>query len=565
MSHLARVAARVPSSARHLVVLTVVSLSLNLYGITWGLPHVEDWANLSLAPVKPLSYAKHLLYGEPWLFHYPPLHFFVLAVVYSPYVAYLLLTGGMQSPTDTYPFGLADPVLSLTVFTLLARLTSVAMGTGMVLVNYLTVRRLYGGTAAFVSSFLIASSYPIVHFAHNANVDVPYLFWLSLALYSFVRLIDSFATKWYLLLALFTACAVGTKHTVYAIAVGLIPILLYWHYRHAAEQRPDATVLSALLDRRFAYASGLFGVTLVLIFNPILNWEGFSEHVSRHAGVSVGRSWVLQTAGSALRGHLELAGSYVDYLRQSNGLPAFILVAAGFLYCLVRYPKAAVIVVLPTLAYYVLFVRKFGTHHLRYVLPVYLLCTWQAGKLAADLVDVRAIRPLPQLALAAVLGYSLLYGFTVDFLYARDPRYAAEQWIAERIPGGAKILAVEPAYSLPRLPKNVDVTYRDLWDFNGDQTADITDVGADYVVVGMSLPRRSGIEKWKVDWVKTVDVDGFLTGRGYRAVASFKTPLPAWGADVPDIHVINPRVVIWQSIDESGGRRSQAMLPARAD
>jgi 4-amino-4-deoxy-L-arabinose transferase-like glycosyltransferase len=555
-----------PTQLTYLVVLAIASLSLNLYGITWGLPNVDDWTNMSLAPLKPLSFAKHLLYGEPWLFHYPPFHFLVLAVVYSPYVLYLLLTGGLSSPADTYPFGLADPEMSLTIFTLLARLTSVFMGTGLVLVNYLTVRRFHGATAGFVSSLLIASSYPIIHFSHNANVDVPYLFWLSLALYSFVRLIDGAETRWYLGLALFTALAVGTKHTAYALAAGLIPSLLYFHYRHVVDRRPGSTLLSAFLDRRFAYASALFGVALVVIFNPVLNWEGFTAHIARHLGRSVGGSWVVQTSSGALRGHLDLIGRYLDYIRQSNGLPTFVLLAAGFVYCLVRYPKKSLIVALPILTYYLLYLQKFGTHHLRYILPVYILCTWQAGKLASDLVDTKAVpRLVPRLALAVILAHSLLYGFTVDFLYARDPRYAAEQWIGDNIPAGAKILALEPGYSLPRLPTGLEVTQRNLWDFNGRQVADISDVQADYVIAGMSYPRRAQKKKWKVPWIKDVDVNAFLAERGYRAVASFHTPLPPWGADVPDIHVINPRVVIWKAVDEHPAAGPQALLPARSN
>lgn len=566
MSVIERLSRSLPPHATQLVLLAIASLSLNLYGITWGLPNVDDWTNMSLAPLKPLSFAKHLLYQEPWLFHYPPFHFFVLAVVYSPYVLYLLLTGGLSSPADAYPFGLANPEVSLTVFTLLARLTSAFMGTGMVLVNYLTVRRFYGAKAAFVSSLLIASSYPIIHFSHNANVDVPCLFWLSLALYSFVRLIDSVDTKWYLGLALFTALAVGTKHTAYALAAGLIPSLLYFHYRNVANQRPGSTLLSAFLDRRFAYASGLFGVALIVIFNPALNWEGFTAHIAHHLRISVGGSWVVQTASGSLRGHLDLVGRYVDYIRQSNGLPAFVLLAAGFLYCLLRYPKKALIVALPIVTYYLLYLQKFGTHHLRYILPVYVLCTWQAGKLASDLSDLKAIpRLVPRLVLAVILGHSMIHGFTVDFLYVRDPRYAAEAWIGDNIPPGAKVLAVEPEYSLPRLPKNIEVTYRDVWDFNGKQVADITDVQADYVVAGMSIPRRAEKKKWKVSWVEDIDVDAFLTERGYQPIASFKTPLPVWGAEVPDIHVINPRIVIWKAVDAYRPPIPQAVLPTRSN
>jgi hypothetical protein len=565
MSHLTRLALRLPANTPHLAVLAGMSLVLNFYGITWGLPHVDDWANMSLAPLKPLSFAKHLLDREPWLFHYPPFHFAVLTLVYAPYVLYLVVTGGLQAPTNTYPFGLAQPEVSLTVFTLLARGTSALMGVGLVLVNYLTVRRLYGPRAAFVSSFLIAASYPIIHFAHNANVDVPYLFWLSLALYSFVRLIDGFQTRWFVLLSLFTAFAVGTKHTAYALVAGLIPLLLYHHYRTVADRHAGRPPLSALLDRRFLYAGALCVVTVVLIFNPILNWKGFLAHVSRHGQISVGGSWIVQTAPGWLAGHVQLVGQYVDYIRQSTGWPAFVLLAAGFVYAVVRYPKQSLIVVVPMLTYYVLYLKNFGTVHLRYMLPVFVLSTWLAGRLAADLLATRAIpRPVPQLVVAVILGSALLHGYTVNYMYVRDPRYAAEQWIDDQVPRGAKVLAVEPVYALPRLPRHLDITYRQLWDYNGNQLADITDVPADYVVIGMSIPRRAHTEKWRVSWVKPIDAEGFLSARGYEPVASFKTPLPVWGAEVPDIHAINPRVVIWKS-REPRPTNAQAGLPGRTN
>jgi 4-amino-4-deoxy-L-arabinose transferase-like glycosyltransferase len=541
-----------PAWLRPVLLLAALSLTINLYGISWGLPHREDWANLSLAPLKPLSFAKHLLYLESWFYHYPPLHFIVLALVYAPYVLYLRLTGGLGTPSDTYPFGLVDPDGSLTVFTLLARLTSVAMGTGLVVVNYLTVRRFYDAPSAFVSSVLIALSYPIVHFAHNANVDVPYLFWTALALYGFVRLLESSETRWYVLLALFTAFAVATKHTVYALIAGLIPTLLWAHYRHARADHPHGSRLGAFLDRRLAYASAVFGVALLAIFNPVLNWDGFTAHFGRHLGRSFagGGSWVLQAASSALQGHLQLIGRYLEYVRQSSGTPVFVLVAAGFLYGAVRYPGRTLIVAMPIVAYYVLFLQNFGTHHLRYVLPVFLLCTCQAGRLAADLLAARAVpRWLPQAAVGVVLGSALLHGFTVGYLYARDPRYAAERWIAAHIAPGTRVLAVEPDYSLPRLPGHLEVTYRNLWDFNGRQVADITDVGAQYVVAGMSIPRRTGRERPTFRLMRNIDVDGFLAERGYQPAADFPpTPLPRWAAHVPDIHAINPRVVVWKRV-----------------
>jgi 4-amino-4-deoxy-L-arabinose transferase-like glycosyltransferase len=547
-------AERRPVALAHISCLVALCGGLYLYGITWGLPNVDDWTNLSLAPLKPLAFAKRLLSHEPWLYHYPPLHFIVLSVVYAPYVAYLVLAGGMGVPSETYPFGLAQPEASLTVFILLARLTSVAMATGLVVVNYLTVRRLYGAAAAFVSSFLIATAYPIVHFAHNANVDVPYLFWLSLALYSAVRLMETFDTRWYVLLGLFGALAIGTKHTAYAVLAGLAPTLLYLQYRRRVERAGQRVPPWRLVDGRMVAAAGVFVAALVVMFNPITNWDGFVAHVARHRFASIGGNWTLRTAASAVDGHLQLATAYAGYLAQAGGLAVFALLVAGGLYCAVRAPRTFAIATLPVAAYYLLFLQNFGTHHLRYVLPVFVLLTWHAGRLAADATRATTRwRPLARLGLALVLAHALVHGFTVDYLYARDPRYAAERWMAIHVAPGSTVLGLEPRYSLPRLPKDVHATYRRLWNFNGVLVADITDVPATWVVAGMSLPRRTGTKGWGVDFILPVDVDAVLRERGYEAVASFETELPFWAVDVPDLHTINPRVVIWRRVTPSAG------------
>ena len=63
-------------------------------------------------------------------------------------------------------------------------------------------------------------------------MDVPQLFWISLALYSFVALLKTYETKYYLLLGLFTALAIGTKDSAYALFLGIAPVLLYFHLHH---------------------------------------------------------------------------------------------------------------------------------------------------------------------------------------------------------------------------------------------------------------------------------------------------------------------------------------------
>ena len=75
-----------------------------------------------------------------------------------------------------YPYGLADPATSLLIFTLIARVTSAVMGTATVWVTYITVNRLYGHRAGWFAAFLLATSYAVIYYSHNANIDVPQLF-----------------------------------------------------------------------------------------------------------------------------------------------------------------------------------------------------------------------------------------------------------------------------------------------------------------------------------------------------------------------------------------------------
>jgi len=538
--------------------LLLLSLALNLYGIDWGLPNGDiDWAPDSLAPLGPLSYAKRLLYLEPWFHKYPPLHFIVLAIVYSPYVLYLALTGQFGSPRDVFPYGLTHPEFALTVFTLLARMISALMGTGTVLINYAIVRTLYGARAALIAGFLMATAYPIIHYSHSARLDIPQLFWLSLALYSYILLLKNPQTKYYLLLGLFTALALATKLSIYALILGLLPALFWYHVvYHRAERDSGTSLLRLVFHRKILFGFAISIVMLVVIFNPFSNWAGLMYQIDYHSLRSVRGSWVIRDAPTALQGHIELLYYYLTYLVQTNGVPAFILIAAGFLYGLLRFPRQSLFVLIPIVFYYLFFLRIHGTHHLRYMLPVYLLLTWQAGKVGADWLAWRSIPKAVRVGtLVLILGYTLLYGLTVDVMYGRDPRYTAEAWMAKHIATGTTVLGIHPEYSLPRFPRGLAVERRALWNYQGEQIADITDVDAQYVVIGMSIPRRQRMR---------AQIETFFRERGYHEVASFKSRLPFFGAEIPDLHDINPLLVVLHKSRRHSGTPSSPQRPQGA-
>ena len=516
--------------------LLAISLSLNLYGITWGLPNGDqDWANDSIAPLGPLVYAKSMLYQEPWSSKYPPFHYMVLTLLYAPYAVYLYVTGDLTAPTAHYPYGLRDPQFALMILTLIARVASALMGTGIVLVSYLTVKLLYGRVAGLISGFLLATSCAVIYYSHNANIDVPQLFWISLALYSFVCLLNTYETRHYVLLGIFSAFAIGTKDSAYALFPGLAISLIWFHIRHEQATSERHRWLSALFHRKLLYGFCTFVIALILVFNIPFNWQGFVEHVQFHLGRTVRVSGVIKQSASIVQGDLTLIGRYLFYFSQAGGLPAFLLLVVGFLYCLARFPQKSWPLVIPIVTYYLFFLRATGTSHLRYGLPVYLILTWQAGKLASDLMVSKKIpRLLSTAAVLLILVYSGLYGLSLDLLLLRDSRYAAERWMEQNIPGGAVIAALRPEYSLPRFPVGAKVRH-----VNNDRryeiVGDVESEWDDYVVVDISLPGR----------IKHMPkIYRLLHERGFCPIASFKTEPPLFSSDV--FHAVNPNIVVFQ-------------------
>ncbi|MGH8067440.1 MAG: ArnT family glycosyltransferase [Candidatus Entotheonellia bacterium] len=517
--------------------LIFLSLFLNLYAITWGLPNIDDWASLSLAPLKPLAYAKHFFYQEAWLYHYPPFHPLVLALAFAPYMLYLFVSGALVSPVDVYPYGLTNPLQSLTIFILIARCVSAVMGVGIVVAHYYSVKKFYDKTAAFGVGFFIATSYPIIHYSHTANVDVPQLLWFSLAIYAFISLIHTPKVKYYILLGIFTAFAFTTKESIYSIFIGVAIVILIRHLHETYQSTANMKMaLTSVFDRKILYPIIAFFIIALLIFNPITNWDGFFYHVARHSLRSVRGSWVIRDASSKVLGHLELVYDYMLYMSQSNGLLIFLVMLAGFIYAVVIDPKKALLLMIPIISYYIFFLRIHGTHHLRYMLPAYLLLLWFAAKLCGDMWNTQTrFKIITRSLLCIIFASSLVYGFSANLAYSNDCRYDVEKWISQNIESGSIVLGLEPGYSLPRFPKNIIVLNRNLMDFDGNIIDDMRDVNADYIVLGMSIPRRQQ---------KREEIRELFQKTGYQELKSFATKLPWWAPRIPNIHSLYSEIMI---------------------
>jgi len=211
---------------RGLSLVLITTLLAGLTALAWGLPNGNrTWAADSVAPMTPYSVAYHVFaeHGPNsgyFYFKYPVGHQLLLAAVGSPVLAWAALTGNLRSVSTDYPFGMEDPEPVLATLQIAMRLLSVLLSLGLVAAVAGTARRLTSPRAGLFAAVAVLGSYPFLFYQHTTNVELPYLFWAFLALYSVVRASESGASpRWMWLFGLAAAMAVSTKEQIVGFVI----------------------------------------------------------------------------------------------------------------------------------------------------------------------------------------------------------------------------------------------------------------------------------------------------------------------------------------------------------
>ena len=318
-----------------IALVLVLSFLFNIVGITWGLPHYGDWAIDGIAPFRVLE-AAYYRFSNGWHTGYPPVHFAILAALIAPLMGYLMLSGGLNDPSPVFPFGLADPLSALTYVTLISRTVSALMGVGIVLLVYLTVCELFDRRSALFSALMVALCYPLVFYAHNANVDVPYLFWALLAIYYFLRVLKHGSLKEYVLFALFGTLSICTKDQAFGLFL-LSPLPILWirfaEPGQASLERPSFGAV--IFDRRNVLAFMVALATFIVAQNLVFNLSGFIEHVRLITNPAI----LVPRYEPTLLGRVQLLGETLSLLASGLTLPLFGFCLIGSIYYAFRFPR----------------------------------------------------------------------------------------------------------------------------------------------------------------------------------------------------------------------------------
>jgi hypothetical protein len=365
-----------------------------------------------------------------WHTRYPPLHFAVLQGLSAPLRLALSAAGVPQ-------------VRRIVWLIFFARGVSLVLALATVVLVYRVGREVYDRRSALFAAAILVCVAPYVYYAKMGNLDVPYIFWFTLSLLFYVRILKHHRLRDYVLFALMAAATVCTKDQAYGL-YGLAPLPILWSLsRHRARRESgDRGVAGglgrALVDRRFLAAAGTAAVGFAA-FQMLWNWHRFALHVRLLLGPMSDNYQDYENSPEGQEALLSL------FLRQIAFClnPALALVcAAGVAWTVWRLvrrersdePFLIGSLVFLIVSYYATFLSLILFSYDRYVLPISLLLAFPGGRLLGALAAPGRLAALRRVAVAALFGYSLLYAASVDTRLLADSRYAVEAWVREHAP-----------------------------------------------------------------------------------------------------------------------------------
>jgi len=443
-----------------LTIAVLALLAIALYGpmIGWGVPlatapeRTKTFATDEILPLEALAEMHNTFvaskpdrnYGYPWW------HYFVVSVAQAPYIALLVLSGGLQGLSPEFPFGLQDPVGALRVLTLIGRSVSVVMGAGTVVAAYLFSRALWGHVAGTVAALLTMLNYLMIYYSRTGNVDVPAFFWSSLGLVVFATIftrgLSSRRAAW---LGVFAGLAMATKDQAFALFLPLGFVLLLPHFHRLSgsrySMRPILIGLSASLA---AYVLG----TGMLIDPHRHITHVYSLLFDQNRITAAEAYWPPHPMTWA--GAVALTGDFFRALVALSSLPVLLTSLAGVIMAF-RYSPRHMILLLPVAGIVATLILPTRLVVLRYLLPLTLIIDAFAAYALIALRQSR-LRPAWVPLLILLCGWRLLIGADLTYAQYHDTRYGASEWLQAHVQAGERVEYFGVTETLPPLPGSIE-------------------------------------------------------------------------------------------------------------
>ncbi|MEW5868247.1 MAG: glycosyltransferase family 39 protein [Chloroflexota bacterium] len=197
--------------------ILILGLLLRLGGIQHGLPYVYD-------PDEPIFmwYAEQIVVNKDlnphWFGHPGSTTIYLLAILYASIFIIGYLAGNFQTTWDLRLFCDQDP----TLIYLLSRGTMLVFGVVTVLLVFLLARRLFSHNTALLAAGILAITPLHVHYSKFVRTDIQATFWVVLAFWFCLNIVEKGCWRDYLLAGAMTGIATATKYPAALIFASII-------------------------------------------------------------------------------------------------------------------------------------------------------------------------------------------------------------------------------------------------------------------------------------------------------------------------------------------------------
>lgn len=531
--------------------------------IGWGLPdattaaRVKTYAVDELLPLDALAEMHNTFvvskpdrnYGYPWW------HYFELAVVQAPYVAYLKLTGQISGSATAYPYGLSDPATALRVLTLVGRLLSVVMGAGVVVSAYFFSRILWDHRTGVLAACLTMLSYLQVYYSRVGNPDVALVFWSAIGLVAFAKILkDGLTTPRAVCLGIAAGLAMGAKDQGLVVFLPLGIALLF----RRLNAGPDGRYHFKPLVYGLLAACGSYLVATGMLVDP----KRHLLHVYYLFFAPSEVTWMPfyhPALPKTFDGILEMIRRTGAGLSATMSLPV-LLASVGGAFVALRTAPRYLVLLLPIPTLFLILTLPTGTVGYRYFYPLTVMIDAFAA-VALVWIGIKYSRWAMVGLCAIVIGWRALVVADLSYAQLNETRLLAADWFRANAKSGDVVEYFGVEQYLPQLPTDVPtrrIAKREAWKRETGHGGYVLDYlkreGPRFIYVTPDHSSQPGMEH-SADCPPEV-YRALLNGTaGYRLAAQFATPtLLPFGLTRPrlDYPSVSPPVRIFEKrIDEA--------------
>ena len=405
-----------------LVSICALAVALRLIGLQYGLPAVYNPDEVSIM-ARALSFARGTLNPENFL--YPTFYFYVLFAWVGAYLAFVWLTGRVETIGALQRLYFTDPTGIYTA----GRLLGVATGAATVGFLYRLGERLLDRRTAAAAAIFLAVAPLHVRDSHYIKHDVPATLAIVIAYLAMTRVWPCARQggprrRDTLLAGAACGVAFSTHYYTVFLAVPLTYVTVQgWKANGATACLRQIAMAAA------ASAVVFFALSPFLLVEPLTAWRD----------IAANRQIVIDRAVTS--GAFAPAARYLEMLwADSVGQPVALLAAAGAIGWLASAPSRALLLLAFPLPF-LLFISNTApaSRYLNPVLPfVALFAAWTVSRVAAWSGNRHAVFWIAvAVASAPALRSSIESGM---FFRQEDTRTLAQRYIETNLPSGATIL-----------------------------------------------------------------------------------------------------------------------------